>query len=71
MTYRNLKKLLDPLDEEQLNQDVAIAVMNEGGLEVYQRDIGFANPNIPCGPLFDDVEDCILDPNHCYFALII
>ena len=72
MTYRNLKKLMDEMNDEQLDQDVAIAIIDDDNeFEVYQKDVGFVNPIIPVGPLLDDVEDCILDADHCYFVLII
>ena len=44
---------------------------DDNEFEVYQKDVGFVNPIIPVGPLLDDVEDCILDADHCYFVLSI
>lgn len=69
MTYQQLKDSVNKLNSEQLQQDVAIGILDEQGIEIYQ-DTGFSNPVIPEGPCFDDVEDSILDANHAYLVVM-
>jgi hypothetical protein len=69
MTYQQLKDSVNKLNSEQLQQDVAIGILDEQGIEIFQ-EVGFSNPVIPEGPCFDDVEDSILDANHAYLVVM-
>jgi hypothetical protein len=78
MNYRQLKEYIDGLDDEQLMDDVSIAVIDSIGVEVVAA-CDFVNPKTTdtndtgyCDAVYlNEVDDSILDKGHAYITTIV
>ena len=75
MTYRQLRTLLAvELEEEQLDQDVTVAIVEGDEVEVC-RVAAFINPNMICSEgiakaaHLPEIDDSILDKGHPYMII--
>ena len=78
MTYHDLLRNLNALTPEQLGQDVSVAILSSGGVEVFGT-CDFVDPldshlhenqDARDSVYLDEINDCILDAGHPYMTVV-